>query len=324
MDESDEAVIPLRPGFDVQFRGFHRNQVIDHIEVLEDQLKIVTIDRNEAVRLNSDLRKLYDSTRQDLHDTEQQLKRIESSDTGLPAASQRVQNMLSAAEDEVQTLRERAQHQAEIVRGSAENEADRLVEEAENAAAELRAECSSLLSEVERRRDQMRREHASQVHDMREREHRLRKAIRDEYKAMVSSAQEEANELIARAQQECGQRDAESEQLRLDVQEEIHRKRTELEQLRQTVLSSLGTAADTIDASTTALHAQAPSSDIDQQPPLPDPPPVRLPEQQDNVRTYTIPLNNNGTSLDSAMPVATDGHTTDGHTADGHGTAQRS
>ncbi|RCW45172.1 hypothetical protein DFQ14_103136 [Halopolyspora algeriensis] len=309
MDDADEAVIPLRPGFDVQFRGFHRNQVIEHLEVLEDQLKIVTIDRNEAVRLNSDLRKLYDSTRQDLHETRQQLKRIESSDTGLPAASQRVQNMLANAEEEVQTLREQAQHQAENIRGAAESEADQLVEEAENATREFRAECSSLLAEVEKRRDQMRREHAAQVRDIREREHRMRKTVRDEYKAMVAAAQQEADELITRAQQECGQRDAASEQFRLDVQEEASRKRTELEQLRQAVLSCMDKAADAISESTTVLHAQAPSTALEPEP-LPEPPQiqVRLPEQRDDVQTYTVPLNTNGAGLTSVTPVATDGH----------------
>ena len=58
MEDAADAVVPLRPGFDIQIRGFNRNQVVEHIEHLEDQLKLVTLDRNEAARLNSDLRKL--------------------------------------------------------------------------------------------------------------------------------------------------------------------------------------------------------------------------------------------------------------------------
>ncbi len=135
MEDAADAVVPLRPGFDLQLRGFSRQQVIEHIELLEDQLRMVTIDRNEAVALNSDLRRLCESTRQDLDEAEQRLKRIESSDTGLPAASQRVQNMLANAEEEVQTLREQTKRQAETIRGTAETEARQLVEQAEQAAA---------------------------------------------------------------------------------------------------------------------------------------------------------------------------------------------
>ncbi len=100
MEDAADAVVPLRPGFDIQIRGFNRNQVVEHIEHLEDQLKLVTLDRNEAARLNSDLRKLCDETRSALDETERRLKTIEASDTGLPAASHRVHNMLTNAEEE--------------------------------------------------------------------------------------------------------------------------------------------------------------------------------------------------------------------------------
>lgn len=70
-------------------------------------------------------------------------------------------------------------------------------------------------------------------------------------------------------------------------------------------------AADAISESTTVLHAQAPSVVVAPEP-MPDPPQIdaRLPEQQEDVRTYTVPLNTNGTSLTSTMPVTTDGYDT--------------
>lgn len=256
MENAADAVVPLRPGFDIQVRGFNRSQVIEHLELLEDQLKIVTVDRNEAVALNSDLRRLCDDLRNHLTDAEQRLQRIESSDTGLPAASQRVQNMLSIAEDEVQTLRDQAKRQAEIIRGTAETEARELIEDAERAARELRAECAELVADLEARREEMRREHAKNLRDLREREQHMRQAIRDEYKFTMMAAQEEADELLGRTREQCAKWDAESEQLRLSALEEIRIKRTQNEDFRLAVLSALENARNSIGTSAEALRAQ--------------------------------------------------------------------
>ena len=254
MEDAPDSVVPLRPGFDIQIRGFNKNQVIEHIELLEDQLRIVTIDRNEAVSLNNDLRRLCDDTRHNLTKVEGRLKRIESSDTGLPAASQRVQNMLTIAEEEVQTLRDQARRQAETIRGSAETEAKELIAEAENTADELRTECARLVADVETRRDQLRREHAEQVKDLRERERRMRQAIRDEYKRTMAEAEDESDELLTRTRRQCGEWDAETEQHRLDVLEELSNERSEVEKLRNNALSSLEEVQDVLRRSSAALH----------------------------------------------------------------------
>ncbi|GAB3699408.1 hypothetical protein [Saccharopolyspora tripterygii] len=313
MDDAD-AVVPLRPGFDIQVRGFSRNQVVDHIEVLEDQLRMVTIDRNEAVRLNNDLRKLCDDTRRSLDQTEQRLKSIESSDTGLPAASQRVQNMLAIAEDEVQTLRDQSKRQAEIIRGTAETEARALISEAEQAASELRDQCSELVTDVENRRAKLQREHEQKISEQRSREYRLRQEIRNEYKRVVANAQEESDALISETRKQCGQWDAESEQLRLEALEEIRLERFRLEELRTSVLSAMDDAKRTLDGSTAALRAKidpAGSSSADTaetdgpvEPEAHRLQEVTLPEQRDDVQTYTIPIESQHTTNGAKAPSA--------------------
>ncbi|TWF93558.1 DivIVA domain-containing protein [Saccharopolyspora dendranthemae] len=313
MDDAD-AVVPLRPGFDIQVRGFSRNQVVDHIEVLEDQLRMVTIDRNEAVRLNNDLRKLCDDTRRSLDQTEQRLKSIESSDTGLPAASQRVQNMLAIAEDEVQTLRDQAKRQAEIIRGTAETEARALISEAEQAASELRDQCSELVTDVENRRAKLQREHEQKISEQRSREYRLRQEIRNEYKRVVSNAQEESDALISETRKQCGQWDAESEQLRLEALEEIRVERYRLEELRTSVLSAMDDARRTLDGSTAALRAKIdPAGSGNADTAEADGPvepeehrlqEVTLPEQRDDVQTYTIPIESQHTTNGAKAPSA--------------------
>lgn len=305
MEDAADAVVPLRPGFDLQLRGFSRQQVIEHIELLEDQLRMVTIDRNEAVALNSDLRRLCESTRQDLDEAEQRLKRIESSDTGLPAASQRVQNMLANAEEEVQTLREQTKRQAETIRGTAETEARQLVEQAEQAAAELRAECQQLVADVTSRQEQLQRERGENLRDLREREHRLRQAIRDEYKKTIALAEEEVDELWTHIRRQCEQRDAETERYRLDTLEAIKARREQFEARRQEMLTTLGKSWESVERALAAIHAEGPATE---EPEVPDEDAevseVRLPEQRDDVRTFTFSLHpsSNGSSPDNENP----------------------
>lgn len=289
MEDAADAVVPLRPGFDIQVRGFNRNQVIDHLELLEDQLKMASIDRNEAVRLNTDLRKWCEDTRQNLVETEDKLRSIESSDTGLPAASQRVQNMLDLGEEEVQTIRDEAKRHAEVIRGAAENEARELITQAERTTSELRSECADLAADIEAQRKRLDREHSQSLSDLRNREYRMRQSIRDEYKETIAVAQNEADELLTRARQECREQDAETERWRLETVEELHVERVQLEELRQKVLTALDSAGDLIGTSTSTIRSQVP-------PPIIDTPEssadtnLRLPEQRDDGETFTIPL----------------------------------
>ncbi|SDK66272.1 hypothetical protein SAMN04487820_110248 [Actinopolyspora mzabensis] len=260
MEDAADAVVPLRPGFDVQFRGFQREQVLEHLEVLENQLELVTIDRNESARLNSDLRELYDRTRQELTETQQRLHHVESSETGLPAASQRVQEMLALAEEELRTIREQAGHEAEVIRGSAESEANRLIEQAEETSGELHGQCERLLAEIERRHERLHRDRARQLNELREREQRMRRSVRDAYKSLMNAARRDAAELVERTRRECGKQEAEAERHRRETLEEITRHRTELESLRDHVLNTLDTASNTIGASAVSLR-RAPEKD---------------------------------------------------------------
>ncbi len=308
MEDAADTVVPLRPGFDVQFRGYHRGQVTEHIEMLEDQLKIVSIDRNEAVELSSTLRSLYDDARQDLNDIENRLRRIGSSDTGLPEASQRVQNMFANAEEEIQELREHAQRQAETIRGAAESNAAQLVDEAERNAAELRKECSELIAEVERQREQMRREHAKQIREQREREQRMRRTIRSEYQRTVDAAQQEADELISQAQKQAGQLNTESEQLRAAALEDIEQKRSEMEQARQNVLAAMRAAGATIGESASALHSP-PQDSTSEVTPLYEIAHVQLPDQREDSVFYTIPTGQTGRNNQSGRLNGPNGDT---------------
>lgn len=303
--EDVDAVIPLRPGFDIQVRGFNRNQVMEHIELLEDQLKLVTIDRNESAQLNSHLRRLYDDARHDLAEAETRLRNIESSDTGLPAASQRVQNMLDIAEEEVQTLRDQARRQAEIIRGSAENEARELLNDAERATEEMRADCARLLADLENRREEARREHAQALRDLRERDQRMRQSIRDAYKRTMEAAEREADEMLTQARQRCADMEAENERKRRDTYADLRAQHANMEELRTAIVSAMGQVRNSLDSSVSVLLQPAPEP-TEALIPEPQPQELQLPVQRDDVRTFTFPL-------DSQHPNGTDQETDNHH-----------
>ena len=68
MGAKEQELVPLHAAFDVVYRGFHRRQVIEHIENLEEQLRFTSLDRAEALAQAADLRKLLEMTRRDLEE----------------------------------------------------------------------------------------------------------------------------------------------------------------------------------------------------------------------------------------------------------------
>jgi hypothetical protein len=138
----------------------------------------------------------------------------------------------------------------------------------------------------------MRREHVHHARTLREREQRMRQTIRDEYKKTMAIAQQEADEMLANAQQQCAQWNADSEKLRLDALEEIHERRSEIEHVRHSVLELLRNAGDAIGTSSAALDCPPPfrSEEKGEQDEQTEHIESSLPEQRDDVQTFTFPL----------------------------------
>jgi cell division septum initiation protein DivIVA len=214
----EDAVIPPRPSFNLQARGFSRTQVNEHVELLEDRLRLLARERDEAVQLNAD--------------------RNQQADTGH-----------IRWEDE----RDQARRQAEVIVDRAEAEARELISDAESLVNELRAEADELAGALEKRHDKLRREHAKKVDDLRAREKRLRHTIRREYKNLIANAQDEADELIAYSRLLCQQEDNQAEERRLDALEEIKREREALDGLRRETQFALDNAAACISTYTASL-----------------------------------------------------------------------
>lgn len=241
---NDEAVVPLRPGFDNEFRGFNRKQVIEHIELLEDQVKMLTTDRDEAMRLNEDQRRITDETRHQLDETTAELRRIETSETGMPQATRRMQNMLMMADEEANTIREHARRDAETIRGTASTDAEHTRHEAEARANALRQECAGLVTDLEHRREQLEKQHSSQTAEIESRREQLRRSAEAQREETMTAAHQEATELLRRTQLRCEEMESASQEYHASVLEDLEVRAAKLEQFRLRMLETLGTMSE--------------------------------------------------------------------------------
>lgn len=260
------GVVPLRAGFDVEFRGYSRKQVLEHIDLLEDQLRMITIDRDEATKLNTNCSKVCDELRTELDETRARLARIESSSSELPQTLQGIQNMLSIAEDEADTIRQRAERYAETVRGTANTDARQIRADAEAAATAVRAECEQLVVELESRRDRINAEHGKKIDALHTRAQDLRLMIQTEYEQVMAKAKTEAAELIAEARRQSAAEEREFKQRRAVVEQtlagrreaalaELQQNRAELEEWRKQLIVMLCNSRSAIDASVATVTA---------------------------------------------------------------------
>lgn len=260
------GVVPLRAGFDVEFRGYSRKQVLEHIDLLEDQLRMIAIDRDEATKLNTNCSKVCDELRTELDETRARLARIESSSSGLPKTLQGIQNMLSIAEDEADTIRQRAERYAETVRGTANTDARQIRADAEAAATAVRAECEQLVVELESRRDRINVEHGKKIDALHIRAQDLRLMIQTEYEQVMAKAKTEAAELIAEARRQSAAEEREFKQRRAVVEQtlaarreaalaDLQQNRAELDEWRKQLIVMLCNSRSAIDASVATVTA---------------------------------------------------------------------
>ncbi|MGW6936160.1 hypothetical protein ACWGE0_39305 [Lentzea sp. NPDC054927] len=226
MGAKEQELVPLHAAFDVVYRGFHRRQVIDHIENLEEQLRFTSLDRAEALAQAADLRKLLEMTRQDLEDARARIERLESTSGSHASATERMHRMLRLAEDEAAEmhlqadrectdLRTRTDVEVAALRADAEREAAAMRSEAESELYATRQDCASRAAAVERLEVEMERRCA----DL-EAQHRQRAdEVERECTEAVAQAQADADRLLRETALQCNSLEADSERKREKAQQ---------------------------------------------------------------------------------------------------------
>ncbi len=218
MGAKEPEIVPLHAGFDVVYRGFHRRQVIEHLENLEEQLRYTSLDRAEALAQAADLRKLLEMTRLDLEQSRSRVERLELSPGTTAGATERLHRMLLLAEDESAELRLRAEREVDSLRKRTEVELSELRRQAEEEIAALRAaadEHARGLRETAARRtaeldqrevDLERRRAETEIHLS-----ARTGQVEAECVAAMEQAQEDADRLLRETAEQCNGLEAASE-----------------------------------------------------------------------------------------------------------------
>ncbi|MCC8245833.1 hypothetical protein [Saccharothrix luteola] len=241
MGAKESDIVPLHAGFDVVYRGFHRRQVIEHLENLDEQLKYTTLDRAEALAQAADLRKLLEMTRGDLDAARARIERLEMSPNTTSGASERLHRMLTLAEDEANDLRVRAERDTEALR-------ERTEAELADLRRQVDEECTARRAEVEAHARDRREAADLRAADLDQREVDLERRqaeveahlraraeeVEAECAAALAKAEQDAEQLLREAAERCAQLEAESDAKRAKAQNffelTMNRRRNEAQQ----------------------------------------------------------------------------------------------
>ncbi|PSL58353.1 hypothetical protein B0I31_101571 [Saccharothrix carnea] len=241
MGAKEPEIVPLHAGFDIVYRGFHRRQVIEHLENLDEQLKYNALDRAEALAQAADLRKLLEMTRGDLDAARARIERLEKSPNTTTGASERLHRMLTLAEDEANDLRLRAEQDVATLRERTEAELADLRRQVEEELAAQRAEADAHAREQRDAANQRAAELDQREVDLERRQAEVEAHLRAraeeveaECAAAVANAEQEADRVLREAAERCTQLEADSDTRRTKAQNffelTMNRRRHEAEQ----------------------------------------------------------------------------------------------
>lgn len=148
----DRELVPLKPGFDVVWHGFDRAQVKQYLEDLEDEIKLISADRNAALSQVADLTEQLRAAHARITELGKQVTEL----VELPKNPDDL-------DDRCKRMVQLAHHQAAEITARAQAAATHSWSGAEDAAAKLRSGYEKLLAELDRQRQEVRSQHSKVV-----------------------------------------------------------------------------------------------------------------------------------------------------------------
>ncbi|WP_207954456.1 coiled-coil domain-containing protein [Saccharopolyspora elongata] len=164
----DRELVPLKSDFDTVWYGFRRSQVKFYIQQTENEIRLITEDRDSALSQVGDLSAQLDQARAEIESLKEQLDEQARTPIDAAALTDRLRRMVRLAQDEANDVVAAAQ-------AASEHEWAR----SEQAAAELRERYEKLVAEA----DEWRRQSEQQRGEMLTR-------TREEVQAMAREAEQ--------------------------------------------------------------------------------------------------------------------------------------
>lgn len=143
-----QELVPLRTDFDVVVRGFRRGQVRRYVRAVEEELRLMTADRDANAELAESLTAELEQLRVHNAHLKKQIDAMSRTPVSPDAVPPRLRRMVELAKEEAAEITARAQAAAEHSWAAAEE-----------AAGRLRARYADALAEMDRTRREVEAEH---------------------------------------------------------------------------------------------------------------------------------------------------------------------
>lgn len=186
----DRELVPLKPGFDVVWHGFDRAQVKQYLEDLEDEIKLISADRDAALSQVADLTEQLTAAHSRITELTKQVGELVELPKNTDDLDERCKRMVQLAH-----------HQAAEITARAQAAATHAWAGAEESAAKLRAGYEKLLKDLDKQHHEVRSQHGR----------------------AVEQAQTHVAEMTTAATKRRHELDAQAEQRRVKLEEEFER-----------------------------------------------------------------------------------------------------
>jgi ElaB/YqjD/DUF883 family membrane-anchored ribosome-binding protein len=150
-ESQNDDLVPLHQPFDTALRGFHRRQVLEHLESLEGRIAMVAADRDAALAQVAELSKIVNHLRSESallehlrRETERATSQVERIlESPMAETSARIQRIMRLAEEEAAELKANAEEEIAAKMAHADQEIAELRARADQEIMRLRARVSS-------------------------------------------------------------------------------------------------------------------------------------------------------------------------------------
>ncbi len=238
--------------FAIVMRGYDREQVADHLQRLDAELRVLAADRDAATANAHELAAHLEEARDEIAELRREIDKLSVPPTTAQGMSERLSRMLQLASDEASEMRAEAsaeaaetlsiaRQEAADMRSDASAEAERIRSEAQAAAKKLVDEASARARQVKETAAANESESARLIAERTaamEAEHtKTMKAANDEARRIVEKAKSEVAELEAVSARE---RALERERHDAELADQRERALDEANHIRQTALDIAG------------------------------------------------------------------------------------
>ncbi|MFC3897499.1 DivIVA domain-containing protein [Lentzea rhizosphaerae] len=197
-------LLPLRTGFDVVWRGYDREQVDQHVDAVENDLRILTADRNAAVTRADALAQQLQAARSEITELRGRIDRISRTPVDTEGLTERLRRMVELAHDEAEEITQRARAVADRSWSSADEttrrlrrRAEHLVGQLEQRHAEAEAEHRALMDRAHAEVEAMTRQAERRRRELDEQAAQARRRVQDDFEQAVALRRAEAARALA-------------------------------------------------------------------------------------------------------------------------------